>query len=178
MYYNRIPLSAYTDRKLTKLTHDNWKDILNLCRIYDSKYHTSTYKFRSKIIVLLYAIAEIQVNNDLMKAVTILRTLEKSSFTSDTRIYTPYMLCDENGITRKFSGDISYINPRKQHIGRIKLHATNLTDGIHFNANNICISAKELELGNRVSGLEIGVGFMGLSLYTEKGREYRGDFVE
>ncbi len=178
MYYNRIPLSAYTDRKLTKLTHDNWKDILNLCRIYDSKYHTSTYKFRSKIIVLLYAIAEIQVNNDLMKAVTILRTLEKSSFTSDTRIYTPYMLCDENGITRKFSGDISYINPRKQHIGRIKLHATNLTDGIHFNANNICISAKELELGNRVSGLEIGVGYMGLSLYTEKGREYRGDFVE
>ena len=178
MYYNRTPLSAYRDRKLTKLTHDNWKDILTLCRIYDSKFHASNDKFKSKIIVLLYAIAEMQVNNDLMKAAAILRTLEKSSFTSDTRIYTPYMLCDENGVTRKFSGDISYINPRKQHIGRIKLHGTNLTDGIHFNAANICVSERDLERGIRVSGLEIGIGFMGMSLYTEKGREYRGDFVE
>lgn len=178
MYYNRAPLSAYRDRKLTKLTHDNWKDILTLCRIYDSKFRVSNDKFKSKIIVLLYAIAEMQVNNDLMKAAAILRTLEKSSFTSDTRIYTPYMLCDENGVTRKFSGDISYINPRKQHIGRIKLHGTNLTDGIHFNAANICVSERDLERGIRVSGLEIGIGFMGMSLYTEKGREYRGDFVE
>lgn len=178
MYCNRSPLSAYRDRKLTKMTRDNWKVILTLCRIYDSKFNPLTDKFKSKIIVLIYAIAEMQVNNDIKKAAAILHTLGKSSFTSDTRIYTPYMLCDENGVTRKFSGEINYINPRKHHIGRIKLHATNLTDGIHFNASNICISENKLKLGDRISGLEIGVGFMGMSLYTEKGREYRGDFVE
>ena len=178
MYYNRSPLSAYRNRKLTKLTRDNWKDILTLCRIYDSKFHTSNDKFKSKMIILLHAMSEIQVNNDFNKASVILRTIERNSYTSNTRRYTPYMICDEDGVPRKFSGEIITIKGDNPKSGYIKIHAVNMQKGVHFEATNIGKKIGQYQKGDRLSGLEFGIGFMGMSLYTEKGREYRGAPVE
>lgn len=178
MYINKSPLSAYGDRKMTKISQSNWKNILNFCRIYNNLFNQSNIKFREKIIVLIYAIAEIQVNKDFNKAFDILDTLEKSSFVSDTRKYTPYMLCDENGIPQKFSGEIIYINNNKPYLGKIMIHTINYSKGIHFNAADIGKKAGEYKINERLSGLEIGIGYMGPSIYTEKGRKYRGDKVE
>ena len=178
MRYNHSPLSAYKHRKITQLTQDNWREILSLCRVYDSLFNPANEKFKSKIIILLHAMSEMQVNDDFNKASEILRTIERNSYTSNTRRYTPYLLCDENGVPRKFSGKIITIKGDKPNFGEIKIKEVNLSRGVHFEATNIGKKVGQYEKGDSISGLEFGISFMGLSLYTEKGREYRGDFVE
>lgn len=182
MCYNKRLLSAYQDRKQTYLTIKQWDEIEKLCYNYFEKFGTDykggNAKKKHNIIILLYAIAKLHLcyreHKGIGEVVEILNSLKSDNVDVGgraTRIITPYMFCDESGKPYQFSGIVNRINRTRLNEGRIILFDLDKKIDIFYNSRNFGFDGSVPSIRDRKDGLEIGIGYKGMSLYTAQGRK-------
>lgn len=169
MAYNGYPImDGAIECRQTYLSKDEWIEINRLCRLYERCAGGS----RRPIVMLLQALSVIQISGDYYEANRLLESIREDMFFAAPRMRVPYLLCNEDGSPWKFSGKVIQIDDQR-HRGFIKVDNVPLNlgtkTGVRFYQKNI--GRKSLPHKNDIlTDLEMGIGYMGFSMYTETGR--------
>lgn len=169
MCYNRRPLSDNgQERRMTRLDKGQWEDIRRICCLYEE----CTNSNRRPIVVLVHALSVVQLSGDYREAADMLVSLNEEAFYATPRMRVPYMICDSDGCPAAYSGKV--IDARERFKGFIKVDGLPLylgnKKGVRFYLNNLG-NRKMPEENEYLTGLEMGIGYMGFSLYTPEGRK-------
>ncbi len=178
MYYNKRPLTGGRDRQMTYMDAKAWKEINGLCRTYTETAGSIGYQ---PVIILIYALSAIQVSKDYREASNILRMLSEERFFNLSRTRTPYMICkaDGSGQPETFSGRVCAIQDQRKgsiSIPEIPDQLFGGRRGVHFDRQNLGLNTMP-EYNAVLNKIEIGLGYLGLTAYTEKGRKERGEQI-
>ena len=169
MAFNGHPLlDRSVECRQTYLSKKEWIEINRLCVLYDRCAGNT----RRPIVVLLQALSVIQISGDYREANRILESLREDMFFSVSRMRVPFILCNEDGSPWKFSGKVIQVEDQR-HRGLIRVDNVPLNlgtkTGIRFYQKNL--GRKSMPHRNDIlNELEMGVGYMGFSMYTENGR--------
>lgn len=174
MYYTGSALKDSPECQLIKLSYEKWEHIKTIsshCIACANQKATGKVK---PLIVLVNALATLQTTNDYHKCVRIINSLNEDQFYFSPRMKVPFMICNETEPVT-YDGYVAEINGMN---GRIIL--ANVPSplagkaGIRFHLSNLGLQAKRIAKGQRLDGLELGLGYTGFSVYSTSGREFRG----
>lgn len=169
MCYNQRPLlDGVKECRLTYMNSKQWEDIRRICQFYEKRAGDN----RRPIVALIHALAVVQLTESYIEANDMLESLREDSFYSTARMRVPYMVCDTKGNTKKFSGKVIAVEDNFR--GFIKVDGIpqklgNKT-GIRFFLKNLSAHTMP-EKNDIMSELELGIGYLGFSLYTSEGRK-------
>lgn len=171
MCYNKTALLGGIECQATRLKQEEWGNILDLCRRY---YECTDPAVRQPILVLLYALAELQITGNYQSAIRILGTLEEGQFFTAQRMRTPFLLCDEKGRPKEFDGVVLTV---KDYNGFIRVNGVpeqlGGKRGVRFRRSNLGRNVRMPALNDYLDHLELGIGYMGLSVYRAEGSKER-----
>ncbi len=176
MCYNQTALLSNGECQLTYLKREEWFNIRDLCHKYFDRTDPAV---RQPILVLLYALSELQVTGNFQSAVCILDTLEERQFFNAERMRTPFLICNEVGEAKKPDGtkyDGTVIST-KDYNGYIRVNGVperlGNKIGIRFRRNNLGRNVRMPVKNDYLTDLELGIGYMGLSAYRAEGSRER-----
>lgn len=175
MCYNKTALRGSAECQITRLKQEEWSDVLDLCWRYCECTNPAV---RQPILVLVYALAELQITNNYQSAIRILGTLEEQQFFTAQRMRTPFMLCDEEGNVRKFDG---VVIDTKDYNGFIRVNGVpeqlGNKRGVRFRRSNLGRNVRMPLKNTYLEHLELGIGYMGLSAYQAEGSKERREQI-
>lgn len=175
MCYNKTALLSSAECQTTQLKQEQWGDILDLCHRY---YGRTDPAVRQPVLVLLYALAELQTTGNYQSAIRILGTLEEGQFFTAQRMRTPFLLCDEDGNAWEFDG---VVIDTKGHNGFIRINGIpeqlGNKRGVRFRRSNLGRNVRMPSSNTYLNHLELGIGYMGLSAYRAEGSKERRERV-
>ncbi|MCH5197445.1 MAG: hypothetical protein J1E34_00935 [Oscillospiraceae bacterium] len=150
LYYNGRPLASKTGQTEWRQTcikeKEGWEKISKLC----DDYKKASGEFNSPIILLLGVLAGIQLGVSLDEAEKIRRDIVDKDFMYSNRMFVPFMICDEKGEPKKYSGEVK----RDKNNLYIKINGSHVL--AHFYNPNM---DKELQEGECPEGFGLGIGY-------------------
>ena len=173
MMYNKTLLTSSPECQITRLKTREWAEIYRLCQQYDAIAGDN----KQPLIILLYALSALQISGlsevGYQEAVEILGSMNEDMF-YQRRLWTPFMVCQEDGTPYKFTGTVL---STKDNNGFIRVNNVpqrlKKDNGLRFHQYNLGRNRKMPEPRDVLSDLELGIGFTCLSVYTESGRKDR-----
>lgn len=170
MAYNEYPImDGSVECRPTYLSKDQWIEINRICGLYNQCAGTT----RKPIIILLQALSIIQISGDFIEANRLLESLREDMFLSLPRMRVPYLLCNEDGSPWPFSGKVIGTEENR-HRGFIKVdnipQNIGTKTGIRFYQKNLGLKSMPHQ-NDILYDLEMGIGYMGFSMYTSEGRK-------
>lgn len=170
MCYNKRPLTDSRECQLTYMENKHWEEIRRICELYSA----CTGENKRPVVILLNALAIVQLSGDYLTANRLIESLNEGAFFSTARMRVPYMLCNASGSPEEYGGTVL---STKGYTGYIKIDGVPLhlggKTGIRFYMRNLGLRSmpKEREILNH---LELGIGYTGFSVYAEEGRKKMG----
>ena len=154
--------------RTTNLTIDEWKEILEICELY-----RNADRIPRPIITLMHALSVVQISWDYEEASRIISSLREDMFFGRRRTSVPYMV-SEGGKAKLYDGKV--VGPDSTRDRRVRLDgihrwSENSERGILYPRRNFVGNIKNLENGETLTQLELGIGYLGFSLYTEEERK-------
>lgn len=171
MYHNRRFLDDSHEAKITELSESAWKDIADICE----RYNTCAGDKGRPIAGLLLALSKIHLDQNYLQAMNIIENLNNTrfGFAFTPRMRVPYLICDSNGVPQVYSGRVISVDANNRYGGYLQVDglptSTGKKHGVRFVTKNIGLRQRPGE-HTFLSNLELGIGYMGFSAYTEKGR--------
>lgn len=166
-------LSHRSECQCTKLNTEQWKEFHKLCEQYS---RVAREESRQPILILLYALSTVQKDSgneqSYRDAQDILNALEEEDFYLERRMFVPFMLCGEKGDPLQYHGIVKELKGRSG-----KMDVTGISRPVRFHCDNLDMRPEVLEPKQSgqvaLSGLELGIGYTGFSVYTAEGRKKR-----
>ena len=183
--FNKKPLQGNLNRQMTSLKKAEWEQILELCDLYaKAALNTKTSDNSKPVIMLVYALSKIQADEDYVSANRILQEISSNmrGYSNNERTRAPYMLCDEYGKPKEYTGcavyKITKPNEGYLRVPGVPLDMGTKHRGVYFKINNFGRKAHIPEANDLLPyPIEISIGYIGLSAYTHEGRIEWGDTV-
>lgn len=171
MLYNGTTLTNTPECQLTRLNRQQWLEVNRLCAIYVQLAGNNA----QPLLTLLYALSSLQISclaeYSYQEALDILGSISEDMF-FQRRLWTPFMLCDENGVPYQFPGTVLSV---KANNGFIWVHGVprrmSKDVGVRFHKSNLGRNVAMPEPKQVLNGLELGIGYTGFSVYTHTGRK-------
>lgn len=178
MMCNETTLTNGRECQLTRLKDSDWLELYQLCSIYCDIAGDQ----QRPLITLIYALSTLHVNRlseqSYVTAQEMLSSIPEQRFGQNLqrRMWTPFMICDASGNPVKYSGTVLSlsdhnngtirINGVPQHLGKF--------NGVRFHQYNLGKNSRMPDRNQALKNLELGIGYMGFSVYTSAGRSERG----
>lgn len=170
MLCNKRALNCRREVQLTYIDMDGWQNIAQICE----KYESCSEAGRMPLVTLIHALAIVQLDGNYTEAN---RMVESTDAGANRRMSVPYMLCDEGGNPRLYSGVVRYT---KNYSGFITVNGIPsrlcAKDGIRFSLGNLGRLNMPHE-GEPISDLELGLGYTGFAVYQKAGRENKASRI-
>lgn len=178
MALNGKRLSLSKECQETRMSQEDWHKIYQYC---DKYAKTTPRNGQQPLLILLYALSALQISerssSGFEKAHTIIQQIKEEQFTGPYRTRTPFIVCDESGTPIRYTGTVKYTEDRKGFARVNGIPAfLGSREGVHFSLNNFGRNSRMPEVGEVLSDLEIGMNYMGFTLFKEQGREERRHF--
>lgn len=151
--------------RLTKFTEKEWTDINTICRDYCrlSSDNNSSPFMKYMYVLSMASTQKMESHNDLKEVKKQLQTIDENSFMALRRMYTPFVLCDENGNPRCFTGKVTEVNGKS---GKISLSTPQFND-LFFNEYNLRSKTNPHPNVNTTrNDLVIGIGYTRPKIYS------------
>ena len=102
---NKQPIYLEGECWITRMSENTWKELLNICNGFIMKFCSDMENAHqmAKNIKYIKALCLGQLGQ-YGESISVLRSMEEDSSLGLKRVFTKHMLCDENGIPRKFTG--------------------------------------------------------------------------
>lgn len=156
---------ALNECRLTKFTLDEWTTINRICYDYcklNSDSNISPFMKYMKVLSLT-STQKLETANDIREIVNQLREIDESSFMALRRMYTPFVLCNDDGTPRCFTGKVT---DKKGKSGKVTL-STPKYDNLVFNENNLrSKNNSHTNVGTLRTDLVIGIGYTRPQVYS------------
>lgn len=170
MYYNGTLLEDGREAKITRLDTAAWREINSICDKYSICAKNKEQQGSRPIVELLRALAQIHLFDDYAKAARIMTDLEEFSIFLYRRMRVPYLVCDEKGKPKLYTGKVASLDRENQFNGYILFDGVPIRRGVRFTKKNLGLRMRPQE--NAVlTNLELGLGYAGFSAYKQEGRE-------
>lgn len=105
LMYNREPIYLDGECWITRMSEDVWREILIICNNFIVRFCNDSediHQFAKNIrYIKALALGQLGQYNE---SISVLKSIEEDSTLGLSRVFTKHMLCDENGIPKKFTG--------------------------------------------------------------------------
>lgn len=171
MAHSGRQLSATQECQTTSFSDTQWRELYQYCGRYSQ---AAPMGVQQPLILLIYALASLQVggrdDESYITAQRIIQQIAEEQFVGQYRMRTPFIVCDENGRAYRYTGTVQSTRDRAgfMRVNGLPYHLGN-ADGVRYYLPNLGRGQRPLEVGDVVSDLELGVGYLGFSLYKEEG---------
>lgn len=178
----RVTWMSYTERQmkdepecqLIRLPYEKWDSIKRISQACIDAARSQTVNRAKPLIVLINALATLEVTWDYAQCDSIVHSLSVDQFYFSSRMKVPFIVCNENG-PLTYSGVVTEVNG---YNGYIKVDDFPILAGgrssVRFRNNNLGLGSRMPEEKQRLRDFELGLGYTGFSAYSKAGREYRG----
>lgn len=171
MLYNKTTLTSTPECQLTYCNDKQWAEINSLCVLYSNLVGEQ----KNPLIILLYALSELQISSlsesGYIAADRLLGTLNENQF-YQTRLRTPFIICDNEGNPVKYSGTVISTKDKSGFIQVDRVPKRLRGDyGIRFRQYSIGRKKSMPSVNEFLPNLELGIGFTCFSVFTEEGRK-------
>lgn len=174
--FNKTRLSEAKEYQTTALTKFQWHELYRYCKAYSDLTPSSS---QQPLLILVYALSALQVGGFDIKSYTtaysIIQQIEEDQFSSQYRMRTPFIVCDEDGEPLRYVGTVTRV---RGHVGYMNVDGMprryGNTDGVRFRQYNFSKNSPMPEIGEVMDGLELGIGYTGFSLFKEQGLKELG----
>lgn len=170
MLCNNRVLNCRREVQLTYIDMDGWQKIAQICEKYESCSETG----RMPLVTLIHALAVVQLDGNYTEAN---RMVESTDAGVNRRMSVPYILCNEKGTPKLYSGIVRYT---KNYSGFITVRGIpsrlGTKDGIRFSLGNLG-RLNMPHVGEPISDLELGLGYTGFAAYQKAGRKNKASRI-
>lgn len=174
MAFNGSKLNPSRECQCTFLSSGQWRELHSYCKRYAEAALPSE---QQPILLLLYALSTVQVaerdKSGYERAYAILQSIEENRFMRQTRMRTPFIVCESDGEPVLYQGKVEEANERTGTISVYGLPRFGRHPGVRFYRANFGRNAKMPAKGSIVSDLQVGIGYTSFSLYKEAGAAER-----
>lgn len=170
MHYNGTLLEDGKEAKVTRLKKEAWRHVYNICESYSVCAKNKEGRGSRPIVELLRALAHIHLFDDYVVAARIMMDLEQFSIFLYRRMRVPYLICDEYGKPKNYTGKVTVLDTDNQFNGYIQFDGVPIRRGIRFTKKNLGMRVRPRE-NEILTQLELGLGYAGFSAYKKEGRE-------
>lgn len=105
LMHNKEPIYLDGECWITRMSEDVWREILNICNNFIARFCNDSediHQFAKNIrYIKALALGQLEQYNE---SISVLKSIEEDSTLGLRRVFTKHMLCDENGIPKKFTG--------------------------------------------------------------------------
>lgn len=166
---NKEPIYSDGECWITKMREDVWRELLNICNNFIVKFGNGAedaYRL-AKNIKYIKALCLGQLRQ-YSESLTVLKGLEEDSTLGIKRVFTKHMLCEEDGVPRKFTGRLG------------KYDEVNRSGSIfidEFGKKPIYYHGPHLKSANLVEGTvfnDIEIGYSNIAPKAFREIEYKG----
>ena len=179
LYYEGAELDVRRECQVTHMTQEQWEHLRDLCADYIDLCRRNLYPAQNWA-VLLYALTLIQSGDDYYKAYEELQSIRGDAFYNSTRMRVPFLLCGEDGIPWQFQGRVRKVKEKNgwmevtgpKHQPPLRLGRHTREDGVRFHFAHLARASVNPGLIMN-EPLELGLGYVGLTVYTIPGRKQR-----
>jgi hypothetical protein len=171
MAHSGHQLSATRECQTTSFSDAQWHELYQYCSRYSRVAPMGT---QQPLILLIYALSSLQIGGrdveSYIAAQRILQQIAEEQFVGQYRMRTPFIVCDEDGRAYRYTGTVQTTRDRTgfMRVNGMPYRLGN-ADGVRYYLPNLGRNHRPLEVGDVVSDLELGVGYLGFSLYKEEG---------
>ena len=171
MLFNGTMLTSSPECQLTYCSLQQWSEINKLC----AQYNSIAGEYKEPLIILLYALSELQLSGlsetGFQAAIRVLNTLDENDF-YQSRLRTPFMICDETGNPVKYTGTVLNSGGKGGFIQVNNVPRRLGGDyGVRFRRYSIGRKKDMPSVHEFLTNLELGIGFTTFSVFTEEGRK-------
>lgn len=166
---NKEPIYLDGECWITRMTEDVWRELLNICNNFILKFGNDvedTYRL-AKNIKYIKALCLGQLRQ-YSESLSVLKGIEEDSTLGIKRIFTRHMICEEDGVPRKFTGRLG------------KYDEVNRSGSIfidEFGKKPIYYHGPHLKSANLVEGTvfnDIEIGYSNIAPKAFREIEYKG----
>lgn len=102
---NKEPIYLDGECWITRMSEDVWRELLSICNNFIMRFCNDAENINqlAKNIKYIKALCLGQLEQ-YSESISVLKSMEEDSTLGLRRVFTKHMLCDENGIPKKFSG--------------------------------------------------------------------------
>lgn len=169
MSYTGLPLNNSGECNLVYMKCEQWKEIERLCY----QYTQCAINNVNPSIMLIYALATLQITQSYEQCDKIIARINENDFFNAKRMRVPYIYCNDKGLPYKYGGKVIHV---KEYNGFVNVNGIpskiRNTTGIKFYMRNLGYTSMP-KVGAVLGDLELGIGYMGFSLYNEAGRKIK-----
>ena len=170
MMYNREPIFGL-EKGFTKIPLEGWHELLEICENYMTNIYNEErdyYSANTMLYIMALSYAQMGDYKSANQKIAIVRKKTDNLF-FENRIRINHILCDENGKPLEFGGKFVQQTISDESTGYIQLDkippAINVGHhpGIFYHHANMQNTIRQA--GQRYEDFQIGVGFMGFSVF-------------
>lgn len=162
LLYNGSPPFSGDEMQRTAMNSSQWREILTICEGYEQQFMRGTEQaVNTPTIYYLLALAHAQLE-DFSKSLDAFKQIERiDGFYIPVRNKVWHLLCDEQGTTKKFRGNLEekYYDRMKQK-GRIRVENIG---GIYFYGPSL----KLARYSGAFQDIEIGTSYIGFEAFRK-----------
>lgn len=162
LLYNK-ELYFIDERKTTAMSFSQWHEIGQICSNYISKFVMGGQRIQGAYVYYyLLALSKAQLD-DYLGALEILKTDTRLAYPSQSRIKVWYLLCDEKGKPKHFSGRLELNRYNKQErTGHLSISGYNALNNVYYFLPNMRSSSV---YNQTFDNIVLGMNFLGFNAF-------------
>lgn len=164
LIYNKEPIFQDEECWLTRMSDDQWLEILNICTHYIDTFLNSGFNTNQsgKNIRYLQALCFAQLKQ-YKECLVALKSIGEDSTLGIRRIYTKHMICEPDGTPRKFKGTLGKYNVLEgRGYGYIEEFGK---EGLYYHAPHLYLA--NIDEGTFLTDLEVGLNYISPRIFRE-----------
>ncbi|MGE4478663.1 MAG: hypothetical protein AB7E76_06750 [Deferribacterales bacterium] len=165
LIYNDSPIFTGKEKQFTQMNLEHWKDINKICRQYEEHILKSgKNQVNSPFMYYLLGLSYAQIE-DYPSSNEAFKKIKESLFFRQVRNKVWHIICDENGVPKKFRGSLSenYYDSSTRK-GFAKLEAIHTSKGgVFFYGPNM----KTAKYSGSFSDIEVGTSYIGFEAFRK-----------
>lgn len=161
--WNGIPFNSKRERQETYLKKSQWDEIFEDCQSLKEAASREGITL-SPIFVVVYALSEFQSREVISRdTVAMLNDLK---FMRGKRLFSPYMVTDENGNNRSYQGVVRRAPQKNSDVGKMLVYTGTSSIVTNFNKRFIDYKGALLEGNTTLADLALGISYSGFQAYS------------
>lgn len=173
LIYNDSPIFSGYECQLTKMSAEKWREIASISKHYAASFLSSGERnYLASTIYYLIALASAQLG-DFEESDQAFHKINEENFYSQVRNKTWHILCNENGEPINFVGEFDkerYDENKRTGRAYVSNVSRSRADLIYYHLLNLGWSSIRPGIHK---DLEIGISYIGFSIYRAAGRKKR-----
>lgn len=166
MVYTGKTVACKKECQCITMKNEHWRQLQKVC----NKYMDMAGDSAMPSVVLIYALATLQVTKDYKQCWEIIGRIRENNFLKEDRMRTPYIYCDELGEPYRYTGRVLDVDNPNAIVKVKDICFPGSERGIRMFVGWNNTKIKTGTVFDKYTNLELGIHYTGFKMYTKESR--------